>query len=250
MKPILEAQQITVAFLMHLRRAATLKRQLVEAIRGRGQGQAVRFEALKDVSFQAMPGEALGICGRNGSGKSTLLRVISGCLTPLAGTVTLRGRVGGVLSLGGGFHHDLSGRENIMMQCLLHGLSPKQIRGMFDSIVEFAGLGDFVDAPVRTYSAGMAARLGFATAAHMEADILLIDEILSVGDLEFQAKCRDWLEQRRNAGATMLLVSHEVETMRRMCGTVLWLDKGAVRRVGKSDEVMDEYVACLEGNAP
>lgn len=204
--------------------------------------QAGEFWALQDVSFTVMAGEVFGIIGRNGAGKSTLLRVISGVYAPDKGFVRVRGRVGAVLSLGAGFMNQLSGRENIMVQGLTQGLTPEEVRAKEQAIIEYAELGDFIDEPVYTYSAGMRARLGFAIATMIDSDILLVDEILGVGDRAFAAKSRQTIMNMIRDGRTVILVSHNLSTITELCDRVMWLEKGRVVEIGEPKLVVSRYI--------
>lgn len=203
--------------------------------------RSAEFWALQDVSFTVMPGEVLGIIGRNGAGKSTLLRVISGVYAPDQGSVRVRGKVGSLLSLGSGFMTRLSGRENIMVQGLTQGLTPEQVRAKEQAIIDYAELGEFIDEPVYTYSSGMRARLGFAIATTIESDILLVDEILGVGDRTFAAKSRQTIMNMIRDGRTVLLVSHNLTTIQELCNRVMWLEKGRVVEIGEPEAVVGRY---------
>jgi ABC-2 type transport system ATP-binding protein len=197
--------------------------------------------ALSHLTFSLEPGHALGIIGHNGAGKSTLLRVAAGILTPTRGTAIVRGRQAPVIELGLGFEAELSGRENIFFNGALLGRSPIEMDRRLDEIVEFAELAEFIDQPIRTYSTGMVARLAFSIATTVDAQILLLDEVLSVGDVNFRIKCVQRLEEFREDGVTILLVSHDLDAVAVMCDHVLWLDRGVARRFGRAAEVVDEY---------
>ena len=184
------------------------------------------FLALENVNFELKKGEALGILGQNGSGKTTLLRIINGIFPPDGGVVSVRGRIGALIAVGAGFHPHFSGRENIFLNGSLLGMSTEEIKEKFDQIVAFADIGEFLEAPVATYSSGMSVRLGFAIAIHATPDILLADEVLAVGDLAFALKCYRKISEYREAGGSIILVSHSIQLMRNTCQKVLWLDKG------------------------
>lgn len=201
------------------------------------------FWALRDISFRVEPGQMIGIIGANGAGKSTLLRLIGGVGKPDEGMVEVHGRIGGLLDLGAGFHPDLTGRENVFINGVIAGLTRREVSQRFNSIVSFAELEDFIDNPLRTYSTGMQMRLGFAVAAHTEPEILLIDEVLAVGDLAFQAKCLNRINQFREEGTTILLVSHEVSLIQELCDKALWLDGGRIVAEGSADVVGREYIS-------
>jgi lipopolysaccharide transport system ATP-binding protein len=202
-----------------------------------------RFQALRDVSFEVPAGHSFGVIGANGSGKSTLLRILGGVMPPNSGTVRVDGRIGALLELGAGFHHDLTGRENVFVNGVIAGLTRREVAVRFDSIVSFAELEEAIDNPLRTYSTGMQMRLAFAIAVHVEPEILLIDEVLSVGDLAFQSKCFDRIARFRAEGCSIVLVSHDVSVIRELCDKALWLRQGRVMAQGSAEEVVDLYVA-------
>ncbi len=199
------------------------------------------FWALKDVSFQARRGEAVGIIGPNGAGKSTLLKILSRVLKADRGSVAVHGRLSGLIEVGAGFHGDLSGRENIFVNGAILGMSSREIREKFDRIVDFAGIGEFLDMPVKRYSSGMYVRLGFSIAAHMEPDVLLVDEVLSVGDVSFKAKCMDAMRSFLRSGTSILFVSHNLAAIKRFCDRVVLLDHGTVHCEGTPDQAIAEY---------
>lgn len=208
------------------------------------------FEALKGVSFDVATGRTFGVVGRNGSGKSTLLKLIAGIGKPSSGTVSVAGRVSALIELGAGFHPEISGRENVYINGMMLGLTKREIVSRFDDIVAFAELEDFIDAPVKTYSSGMYVRLGFAVAIHVDPDVLLVDEVLAVGDEAFTHKCLDKFAELRRRGRTVLLVTHSLDMVTRFCDEAVWLDAGAVRAQGDPKRVTDAYlmeVARTEG---
>ena len=201
------------------------------------------FYALKQVSFDLSEGDSLALVGPNGAGKSTLLSVVSGLSWPEEGTVTVNGRVAALLELGSGFHSDLTGAENLRMNAALLGLSRRKTSQRFDEIVEFAGIGDFIDAALRTYSAGMIMRLAFSVAMNVEPEILLIDEVLAVGDQAFQAKCIDRILELKRQGKVLMCASHVPETLKLLCNRAVWLDHGRVVRQGPLGQVLDAYAS-------
>lgn len=205
-----------------------------------------RLYALKHVSFAVERGESLGVVGRNGAGKSTLLSLIAGLAVADEGRVGVNGRVAALLELGSGFHPDLSGAENLLLNAALLGLSRARTLQLFDSIVDFSGVGEFIAEPLRTYSSGMSMRLAFSIAIHTSPDILLIDEVLAVGDAAFQTKCVDALERMRACGATLIFVSHSAASVERMCDRAIWIDQGEVIMQGAAPAVMAGY----QGSAP
>jgi ABC-type polysaccharide/polyol phosphate transport system ATPase subunit len=210
-------------------------------------------EAVRNVSFAVDRGEAFGIIGRNGSGKSTLLKIITGILKPTSGTVTVNGRIAALIELGAGFHPEITGRENIVINGIMLGLSRREIEQRFDRIVQFSGIGDFIDQPVKTYSSGMYVRLGFAVAVHVDPDVLLIDEVLAVGDEEFSAKCIAKIQEMKYRGVTLVFVTHQLDQVRKLCDRALWLDHGEVEAVGDPVRVVDHYlqeVSATQTGAP
>jgi ABC-type polysaccharide/polyol phosphate transport system ATPase subunit len=200
------------------------------------------FWALKDINFEVPTGSTFGVIGSNGSGKSTLLKTMAGILVPEKGAVLIEGRVSALLELGAGFHPELSGRENVFLNGAILGLSKKEIAARFDDIVEFAGLADFIDTPVKNYSSGMFVRLGFAVAAHVEPDVLLIDEVLSVGDESFQRRCAEKIDEFRRDGRTIVFVSHGLGQVAQLCQDAAWIDKGELMMIGPSAEVISAYL--------
>jgi len=206
--------------------------------------------ALKAVSFVVDRGEAFGIIGRNGSGKSTLLKVVSGILKPTSGVLHVNGRVAALIELGAGFHPEITGRENIVINGIMLGLSKREIEKRFDKIVDFSGIGEFIDQPVKTYSSGMYVRLGFAVAVHVDPEILLIDEVLAVGDEEFSQKCIAKIQEMKYRGVTLLFVTHQLDQVRNLCDRALWLDRGEPRAIGDPARVVDDYLQDVSGSAP
>ena len=203
--------------------------------------------ALKDVSFGVADGDVLGIIGRNGAGKSTLLKILSRITTPTAGRATIRGHVGSLLEVGTGFHPELTGRENVFLNGSVLGMKRREIVKKFDEIVEFAGVGAFIDTPVKRYSSGMSVRLAFAVAAHLEPEILLVDEVLAVGDAEFQKRCLGRMEDLSDSGRTVLFVSHQMQAVTQLCDRVILLEDGQVTRDGPSGDVVAHYLQNVTG---
>lgn len=228
----------------------TLKSYLLARLSGKAgaPGSASRngaFEALRDVSFSVPKGQTWGIIGRNGSGKSTILKLIAGIYKPDSGTLAVNGRVSALIELGAGFHPDFSGRENVFINASILGLRRRDIIKKFDEIVSFAELEDFIDNPVRTYSSGMFMRLGFSVAIHVDPDILLVDEVLAVGDQSFGEKCREKMDAFKKAGKTIVLVTHDLSEVERWCDGAVWVDRGEVKRIGKPNRVVDEYLSSV-----
>jgi len=215
------------------------------------RGRRARYEefwALQDISLDVPHGATVGVIGSNGSGKTTLLKCLTGIYTPERGSVKIDGNIAALLELGAGFHAELSGTENIYLNGSILGMSKKEIDAKFDSIVDFAGLGQFIDTPVKNFSSGMVVRLGFSIATHVEPEVLLIDEILAVGDQAFQRKSTEKIEQFRREGRTILVVSHSLGLVQQLCDTVVWLEKGSVKMVGAADEVIAAYTGTTYGN--
>lgn len=208
----------------------------------------LEVRALDDVSFDVNEGEVLGIIGRNGAGKSTLLKILSRITSPTHGTVRMRGHVASLLEVGTGFHPDLTGRENIYLNGMLLGMSTRAVDGAFDEIVEFSGVGAYIDVPIKRYSSGMQLRLAFAVAAHLAADTMIIDEVLAVGDAEFQRKCLGAMRDVSRRGRTTLFVSHNMSAVEALCSRVMWLDQGRVRDIGTADHVIREYLSAGLGH--
>jgi ABC-type polysaccharide/polyol phosphate transport system ATPase subunit len=200
-----------------------------------------RFHALRDVSFEVEKGEGLAVIGPNGAGKSTLLNLIAGLCRPDEGSVEVNGRVTALLELGSGFHPDLTGRENVFLNAALLGLTRARTTELFEEIVDFSGVGDFIDEPLRTYSSGMSLRLAFSVAINVEPEILLIDEVLAVGDSAFQQKCFGRIRQFRDAGKDLICVSHATGVVRQLCDRAIWLDHGELIMAGDVTEVTDAY---------
>ena len=200
-----------------------------------------RFWALRQVSFDLFRGEALGVIGPNGSGKTTLIKLLSRITAPDKGTIRIAGRLMSLVEVGAGFHPELTGRDNVYLNAAIFGTSASEVRKRFDSIVEFSGLADFIDAPVKNYSSGMFVRLGFAVASHLDADILLLDEVLAVGDIAFQARCMDRIEQIRRAGRTILLVSHDLAAVERLCDRAILLTSGQIVDEGPPRGVIESF---------
>ena len=224
-------------------RYRTLREELVTAFRRRDPVEVEEFWALRDISFEVAAGETVGIIGRNGAGKSTLLKILARITLPTAGRALTRGRVGSLLEVGTGFHLELTGRENIMLSGAIMGMPRGEVLRRFDEIVEFSGLSGFLDMPVKRYSSGMFMRLAFSVAAHLEPDILLVDEVLAVGDSDFQKKCLGRMSEFAGTGRTVLFVSHSMPTIFRLCPRVILLDRGGVVADGPSGAVVSEYLS-------
>ena len=238
-RPVLELRGVSLCYRLARHRVPSFKQYAIHWLRG-----ALRYEklwALRDVDLVVRPGEMLGIVGRNGAGKSTLLKVMSGVLDPTGGTVKRRGSLSPILELGTGFDAELTGRENIFLNALLLGHRRSEVVERIDEIVEFSGIGEFIHSPIRTYSSGMLARLGFAIATSWLPQVLLLDEVLAVGDAGFRERCHARLDRFRAAGSAIVLVSHSAEEVRTNCERAVWLDGGRVAAEGSTSEVLQLY---------
>ena len=225
---------------------ATLKSALLQRSILRDLAASETFPALTDVSFSVRKGSTYGVIGRNGSGKSTALKLVAGITKPTSGTVRVEGRISALIELGAGFHPEISGRENVFINGIMLGLTKRQIEERFDEIVDFAELREFIDAPVKTYSSGMYMRLGFAVAIHVEPDVLLVDEVLAVGDEGFTHKCLDKFAELRRRNKTILLVTHSLGLVERFCDEAVWIDEGRVMGHGDPKRIVDAYLTAVE----
>src|SRR3990172_3951213 len=216
--------------------------RLTARLMGRAAPPREEFWALRDVSFSLKRGDVLGLVGANGAGKSTLLKILSGVTVPTLGTFSARGRLGALIEVGAGFHPELTGRENIFLNGAIMGMTRREVQAKFDRIVDFAEIERFIDTPIKFYSSGMQMRLGFSVAAHTDPDILLIDEILAVGDASFQAKCLNKLAELKEQDKTIILCSHNLSNITDHSKTVLWLDRGRIRMLDEADAVVDAYL--------
>jgi len=228
------------------RQFATLKSALLGRSLLRDLRPNEAFVALKDVSFSVAKGSTLGVIGRNGSGKSTALKLVAGITKPSAGTIKVTGRISALIELGAGFHPEISGRENVFINGIMLGLSKREVEQRFDDIVDFAELREFIDAPVKTYSSGMYMRLGFAVAIHVDPDVLLVDEVLAVGDESFTHKCLDKFGELHRRGKTVLIVTHSLGLVERLCDDAVWLDAGEKQLEGDPHRVIDAYLTSVE----
>lgn len=238
-KPVVNLENISVRFRMLNEQVANFKEYALRWMRG--QNSYSDFWALRDVSLSVSPGQAVGIIGANGAGKSTLLKVIARVLHPTQGRVRVKGVIAPILTLGAGFDPELTGRENIYLNGAMLGFSRFTMNKNMATLLDFSGLSDFIDVPLRTYSDGMVARLAFAIATEVKPDVLLIDEVLSVGDIKFQEKCNDRIEAYKNCGTTILVISHNLRTLEKLCKCSIWLEHGKVRMEGKTAEVVAAY---------
>ena len=247
--PAVVARQVTKRYrrFLHRNQFRTLKSALLTGSIIHDLSPDQTFTALEDVSFEVPKGATFGVIGENGSGKSTLLKLLAGITKPTQGSLSVAGRVSALIELGAGFHPEISGRENVAINGIMLGLTRKQVDERFDEIVDFAELRDFIDAPVKTYSSGMYMRLGFAVAIHVDPDVLLIDEVLAVGDEAFTRKCLDKIGEFRRRGRTILLVTHSLGLVERMCDDVLWLRQGRAADHGDPKRVVDAYLTYVAG---
>lgn len=234
----IEVKNLYKNFTVYYDKANTIKERLIRL----GKGKKEEREILKDINLEIKKGEVVGLIGVNGSGKSTLLKLMTKIIYPTKGTVETQGKLTSLLELGAGFHPDFSGRENIYFNASIFGLTRKEIDTRLEKIIEFSELGSFIDNPVRTYSSGMYMRLAFSVAINVDAEILLIDEILSVGDEHFQEKCFKKIEELKAQGKTIVFVTHSLGSVKRFCTRAIWLHKGVINKDGKVEEVIDEYV--------
>ena len=246
--PAIELDHVSKVYRRHGRRRqfATLKSALLTGSLVRHLRPDESFSALRDVSVSVSKGACFGVIGRNGSGKSTLLKLVAGITKPTSGSVRVHGRVSALIELGAGFHPEISGRENVFINGIMLGLSRREISDRFDEIVEFAELEDFIDAPVKTYSSGMYMRLGFAVAINVDPDILLVDEVLAVGDAGFSLKCLDKFAEFKRRGKTILLVTHGLSMVERFCDEAVWLEAGESRTIGDPKRVVQRYLTDVE----
>jgi ABC-type polysaccharide/polyol phosphate transport system ATPase subunit len=236
-RPVIEVDRVWKSYRAYEQKASTLKETILKR-----RSRYHDFWALRDISLSVGHGDMLGVIGSNGSGKSTLLKCLARIIAPNYGRVVVEGKVSALLELGTGFHQELTGRENVYLAGSILGQNRRQLDARFDEIVAFSGLGDFIDSPVKNYSSGMYARLAFAVAINVDPEVLLIDEVLAVGDQEFQDKCHDRLFEFRQAGVPIVFVSHALDSVRNLCNRVAWLEKGRLRAIGGPHEVIDEYL--------
>jgi lipopolysaccharide transport system ATP-binding protein len=237
---IIELNNVTVRFNMATEKVDNLKEYFVKLVKRQLMFQ--EFLALEDINLQIRPGEAWALIGTNGAGKSTMLKLISGILEPYKGTVKVNGTIAPLIELGAGFDMNLTARENIFLNGTLLGHTKKFMEEHFDEIVDFAELRDFLDVPLKNYSSGMQARIGFAIATMVRPDILIVDEILAVGDLKFQEKCKERMRQMLDGGTTLLFVSHNIDEVRTMCDHAIWIEHGKTQMTGSTGEVCDAYI--------
>jgi lipopolysaccharide transport system ATP-binding protein len=241
-EPVIAFDQVSKSypFYHHVR---GIKHLLFNLPRNMKSFQQNQYEALQDISFEVYKGEQFGIIGHNGAGKSTTLQLIAGVLRPTSGRIIVRGRISPLLALGAGFHPDLTGRENVIFNGVLMGLTRREVMARLEEIIEFSELGDFIDRSIRSYSNGMLARLGFSVVAHLDPEILLIDEVLGVGDIRFRQKCIKKMMEFKNNKVTMVLVTHSVNSVMQICERAMWIEDHKVKMIGDSRKVAEHYCA-------
>ena len=243
---VIEVKNATVRFNKSSESISGLKEYLIKMLKRELMFQ--EFLALKNINFTVKRGESWGLIGKNGSGKSTLLKLISGIIRPYQGNVTVNGSISPLIELGAGFDPELTARENIFLNGALLGYSKKFIESHFQEIVDFAELNNFIDVPIKNFSSGMSARLGFAIATVQKPDILIVDEVLAVGDFAFQQKCKERMEHLLSNGTTLLFVSHSIEQVKELCSKAIWSDNGEVRAIGDTYSVSQEYISSMVNN--
>ncbi|MBQ8618169.1 MAG: ABC transporter ATP-binding protein [Clostridia bacterium] len=242
MDTIIEVKDVSMRFRMANDNIRSIKEYAVQMLKGKIQYN--EFEALKHVSFDVKRGEVVGLIGHNGAGKSTMLKVISGILKPTEGSVTVRGNIAPMLELGSGFDFDMTGRENIFLNGAILGYSEEFLNSKYDEIVQFSEIGQFIDIPLRNYSSGMIARLAFSIATVVVPEVLIVDEVLSVGDAAFQEKSYKRMMELMHGGTTVLFVSHNMKQVREMCNRVVWLEHGCMKGFGETEVISSEYESC------
>ncbi|WP_369715817.1 ABC transporter ATP-binding protein [Leptotrichia sp. HSP-536] len=235
----ISVENVKKSFKIYKDKGFTLKERILFF---KSRNAYVKNNILKGISFDIEKGDILGIIGKNGSGKSTLLKLITKIIYPDSGSIKINGKVSSLIELGAGFHPDMSGRENIYINASIYGLTKKEIDSKLDTIIKFSELEEFIDSPIRTYSSGMYMRLAFSVAINVEAEILLIDEILSVGDANFQSKCFRKMQELRDKGITIVIVSHDLHIMEKLCNKVIWIESGKIKRSGTPNEILKEYI--------
>ena len=236
---IINVKNVSLSFKMNKEKVDSIKEYFLKF--SSKKIETTDFLALKDISFNVNRGDSVGVIGMNGSGKSSLLKVISGILTPTTGSAYVKGSIAPMIELGAGFDHELTARENIFLNGILIGMTRKEVNMYFESIVEFSELKEFLDVPLKNFSSGMLSRLSFAIATIKKPDILIVDEVLSVGDFKFQEKCMKRVEELLEGNTTLLFVSHSIEDVKRLCDRAIWLEKGKIKMIGESSIVCEQY---------
>ena len=241
----ISVENVEKSFKIYKDKGFTLKERILFF---KSRNAYVKNNILRGISFDIEKGDILGIVGKNGSGKSTLLKLITKIIYPDSGSIKINGKVSSLIELGAGFHPDMTGRENIYINASIYGLTKKEIDSKLDTIIKFSELEEFIDSPIRTYSSGMYMRLAFSVAINVEAEILLIDEILSVGDANFQAKCFRKMQELKDSGITIVIVSHDLHTMEKLCNKVIWIESGKIKENGNADIVISKYLNEIMNN--
>ena len=240
-RPVITFENVSKEFKLSKLRVRSLQEMFVSMFKKELRGKH-QFWALKEVNFTINAGETVALVGTNGSGKSTVLKLISRIIDPTLGIITVSGRLSALLELGAGFHPDLSGRENIFLNGSILGLDRKEMTKKLDAIIDFADIGEFIDVPIRNYSSGMQMRLGFSVAVHVEPQIILVDEVLAVGDYNFQLKCLNKIREMQKQGVTILFVSHDFEEIQKLCDRAIWLNRGEVMAEGSTDDIIKAFM--------
>lgn len=241
MNTVIEFKNVTKRYPLYHHIGSGIKELLFHPKRALDLFRGRSYLAIEDISFKIAKGESVALIGRNGAGKSTSLGLVAGIMKPSSGTVNVTGRVASMLELGGGFHPELTGRENIKLNAVLLGLRKEELKKRINKIIEFSELGEFIDEPIRVYSSGMLAKLGFSVITQVDPDILIIDEVLAVGDLGFQQKCIEIINQFKQQGVTILFVSHNITEIAKICDRVIWIENHHLREIGDAKEVLESY---------
>jgi lipopolysaccharide transport system ATP-binding protein len=245
MNPVIEFINVTKRYPLYHHIGSGIKELIFNPRRAITLLSGRSYLAIENISFSVGKGESVALIGRNGAGKSTSLGLVAGVIKPTTGSVNVVGRVASMLELGGGFHPELTGRENIRLNATLLGLRRKQLNSRLDKIIEFSELGEFIDEPIRVYSSGMLAKLGFSVITQVDPDILIIDEVLAVGDISFQRKCIDTINEFRKKGVTILFVSHNLSDVKSICDKVIWIEEHRLKEMGEADYVIGQYQAAM-----
>jgi len=241
MSVVIEFKNVTKRYPLYHHIGSGIKELIFNPKRALTMLSGRSYLAIESVSFQVMKGESVALIGRNGAGKSTSLSLVAGVIKPSEGTVHIQGRVASMLELGGGFHPELTGRENIRLNATLLGLRKKELNAKIDKIIEYSELGTFIDEPIRVYSSGMLAKLGYSVITQVDPDVLIIDEVLAVGDIKFQQKCIRTINEFREKGVTILFVSHNMDDIEKICNKVIWIENHKVKAIGGSKEIVEQY---------
>lgn len=245
MMPVIEFCNVTKEYPLYHHIGSGIKDLLFHPRRAISLLKGRKYLAIEDISFQVNKGESVALIGRNGAGKSTSLGLVAGVLKPSKGEVKVKGRVASMLELGGGFHPELTGRENIKLNATLLGLRRKEVNKRLEDIIAFSELGDFIDEPIRVYSSGMLAKLGFSVISQVDPDVLIIDEVLAVGDIAFQRKCMKTINDFKARGVTILFVSHNMEDVKKICDKVIWVENHRLKAMGDADPIVEQYIASM-----